>query len=244
MQIYNQNTKNKNNIYLFDFVYSLDEKKKDKCYFGLANYKVEDKNKFTLEKSNSEQDLINVDYDTKITCFQNNHNMIQCTYSQTKNDSLATNQYILGLFNSDTLELYQSFILENAFFKHPTFDSMIQLKNDACVIAYSNTPNTIKVLFKNITLDDEDEENYILTDYLEGIPEIILNKDKSYNFNSAIASRNSLYKLNDNKFAMLVNDCKDNIGFMTSNSDMAIIIFQIYNSNKNVIVRHYKIDFE
>lgn len=236
--------KNKNNIYLFDFVYCLDEKKKDKCYFGLANYKVEDKNKFTLEKSNSEQDLINVDYDTKITCFQNNHNMIQCTYSQTKNDSLATNQYILGLFNSDTLELYQSFILENAFFKHPTFDSMIQLKNDACVIAYSNTPNTIKVLFKNITLDDEDEENYILTDYLEGIPEIILNKDKSYNFNSAIASRNSLYKLNDNKFAMLVNDCKDNIGFMTSNSDMAIIIFQIYNFNKNVIVRHYKIDFE
>ena len=238
--------KDKNNIYLFDFVYCLDEEKFDKCYMGLANYKVEDKNKFTLEKSNSEEEdeLINVDSDTKITCFQNSHNMIQCTYSIKKSDSQTSNQHILGLFNPDSLALFQSFVLENIFFKHPTFDSMIQLKNDACVIAYSNTPNTIKVLFKNIALDEEDEENYILSDYLEGIPEIIINQDKIYTFNCAIASRNNLYKLNDNKFAMLVNDCKDNIGMMTFNSDMAIIIFQIYNSNKNVIVRHYKIDFE
>ena len=233
--------KGKNNIYLFDYIYCLDESVFDKCYLGFTNYKIENKNKFTLEKtsSNSQEDLIKVGYNTKLTCFENNFNIIQCTYSIKNDEKLSTSQYILGLFNPDTLKLFKTFIIEEKLFDNPIFDSMIQLKDNACIIAYYN-PNIIKVIFKELTQEDDD---YILEDYLEEIKEIKINDDRAYNLIQGNSFRNSLYKLNDDEFVMLLNDYGDDTSISTLNTGMIIITFRIYNDKRNVIVRHYKIEF-
>jgi hypothetical protein len=55
--------------------------------------------------------------------------------------------------------------------------------------------------------------------------------------------RNSLLKLNNDEFVMLINDNKYGTGYSSVNNAMVIITFKIYNNNKNVLMRHYKIDF-
>ena len=42
---------------------------------------------------------------------------------------------------------------------------------------------------------------------------------------------------------MLINDFKNNGGYSTLNTGLVIIYFRVYNFERNIIVRHYKIDF-
>ena len=64
----------------------------------MLTYKIEKKNSFVLEKTNSEE-LLKVGYNTKLTCFENSDNIIQCKYSIEKN---TTYLQVVTLFNRDT----------------------------------------------------------------------------------------------------------------------------------------------
>ena len=228
--------KNKDNTYLFDFIYCVDEIFSN-CYIGFSTYKIEKKNSFVLEKTNSEE-LLKVGYNTKLTCFENSDNIIQCKYSIEKN---TTYLQVVTLFNRDTFEIIEDFILDEFYLDFPTFDSMIELKDNGCVIAYSTNPNIIHILFKKITLKDYGK--YEMTDYLYNIPYININEDSIYDFSNGNSYKNHLFKLDDDKFIMLINNCKDNIESTYLNNALVIIVFHIYNFNRNVILRHYKIDF-
>ena len=227
------------NVYIFDFIYCIDEVVLDKCYVGFANYKIEDKNSFFLQKTNSDEETLKVNYETKLTCFKNSYDIIQCTYSLNE-DQDDYYEYILGLFNQNSLKQIQDFTINNTINQHPTFDSMIELKDNAFIVAYSIETNMIKVLFKKLDFKDG---KYSLSNYLESIDEIIINEDKSYVLEGGNCFRNSLFKLSDDEFVILINDNKDGTGYSSINNAMVIITFKIYNSNRNVLVRHYKIDF-
>ena len=225
--------------YLFDFIYCEDEELED-CFLGLANYRVLDEDIFILEETNDDDDPIPVDYDTKLCCFINDEELIQCTYSLNE-DLDDFNEYMLGIFDPETLALFQDYTLDPKIMVNPPFDAMIQLTDNAFVIAYSIDPNEIEVSF--YTLDySEVEEEYFLNDYLDGITEIVINGDRVYNFEGGSCFRNGLFRLNDEEFVMLVNEYTG----AEANLNTAIIIytFRIYNHNKNVLVREYKIDFK
>ena len=228
--------KNKDNIYLFDYIYCIDEVYSN-CYIGFSNYKIEKKNNIILEKTNSEE-LVKVGYGTKLTCFENSHNNIQCKYTIEKE---TTHLQIVTLFNRETFEVIQDFILDEFNFDFPTFDSMIELNDNGFVVAYSTDPNIIHVLFKKISLKENNK--YELEDYLYNISYININEDLTYDFTNGNRHRNHLFKLSDDRFVMLINNCKDNIESTYLNNALVIIIFHIYNYNRNVILRHYKIDF-
>ena len=232
--------KNKENVYFFDFIYCLEETNYDECYIGFINFKIEKKNIFILENSNSEE-VVKVNYNTKLTCLENSYNIIQCKYSVNKDEERTVYQQIVTLFNRDTFELIEHFILDEFFIEFQTFDSMIQLKENIFVIAYSIKPNIIQVLFKKLSLDINN--NYILDDYLSNIPYININEDLIYDFTSGNSFRNNLFRLNDDEFVMLINDCKNSIQYSYLNTALIIITFHLYNNNQNILLRHYKIDF-
>jgi hypothetical protein len=214
----------------------------DKCFVRLVNYKINSKNNINIEKSSPEKS-IQVNYKTKLTCVEN-QNLIQCTYTsqndEEDDDPTNDNLHLLGLFNRDSLQLIQSFVLENNFTVDEAFDSMIQLK-EISVIAYSINSNKIHVLFKKISKDSNNK--YILSDYISGIPFININEDSSYEIDRGNAFKNSLFQINDEEFLMLISDYKNNVGYSTLNTGVVIIHFIIYNNDRNILVRHYKIDF-
>ena len=235
------NLDERTNSYLLDFIYCVDKEFED-CYLGLASYSLISKDSFFLEETNSDDDPIQVDYDTKLTCFKNDEEYIQCTYSLNE-DLDEFNEYILGIFDPDDLALFQDFTLDEKIMLNPPFDSMMQLTDNAFVIAYSIDPNVIEVMF--FTLDYKEDDEYTLSNYLEGITEIDINENKLYKFEGGSCFKNSLLRLNDEEFVMMVNEYTG----VTSNQNnlntaMVIFFFKIYNNNRNVLVRHYKIDFK
>ena len=233
--------KGKEDIYFLDYIYCLEQYTYDNCYAKLLYYKVQSKYNFILESSNEEKS-IQVVYKTKLTCVENSNYFIQCTYTTSnKNDEVINNQHILGLFNKNNLEFIHSFILENNFDIDASFDSMIELKDNVCVIAYSLDQNIIHTLFKKITLDKD--KNYLLEDFIIDIPYININEDLIYQFKGGNAFRNNLFRINDEEFIMLINDFKNSIIYSNLNSKIVIIHFRVYNFDRNIIVRHYKIDF-
>ena len=204
----------------------------------MANYKIENNNNIALESTLDSK--IKVNYRTKLTCVENSKYFIQCTYSTINNDVDNNNQHILGLFNHDNLQFIHSFILENNFSLEPIFDSMIELKDNVCVIAYSTTKDIIHIIFKKITLDIN--KNYIMEDFNKDINYININEDLIYKFDGGNAFRNGLFRINDNEFIMLINDFKNKAEYSNFNSGLVIIHFKVYNFDRNIIVRHYKIE--
>jgi hypothetical protein len=149
------------NVYIFDFIYCIDDLVLDKCYVGFANYRIDDKNSFILQKTNSDEETLKVNYETKLTCFKNYYQIIQCTYSLNE-DQDDYYEYILGLFHQNSLKLIQDFTLNNTINQHPTFDSMIELNENAFIVAYSIETDVVKVLFKKLDFKDN---QYSLSDY-------------------------------------------------------------------------------
>ena len=236
-----QKIRNKEDIYFMSYIYCTTKYIYDDCYISLNYYKIDNINNFIIESSydkNNEENKIKVHYKSKLTCIENTNYFIQCIYSELKND---TNTYILSLFSHDDLSLKSSFILENNFKFEPKFDTMIELRDNFFIIAYSVDDNIIHVLFKKITLDIN--KNYILEDFFKDIEYININEDSIYDINGGNAFRNNLVKINDNEFIMLVNDFKNNDGYANVNSRLIIIVFKLYNFDRNIILRHYIIDF-
>ena len=232
--------KNRENVYFFDFVFCLDDLSLDNCYIGFVNYKIDKKNDFILDKTNSDE-LVKVNYNTKLSCFENGFNLIQCKYSINKDEENYIYQQILSLFDRDNFELKENFVLDEIHIQYQIFDSMIQLKDNIFVIAYSTKPNIIKVLFKKLILDQNN--NYKLEDHVYNISHIYLNEDLSYDLTNGNSERNNLFKINEDEFVMMFNNCKNNnLEYSNFNTGIVIMTFHIYNMNRNIIIRHYKID--
>ena len=234
----------KENIYFFDFIFCSDQYIFDHCYIRLMNYKIESISDIKMEASNTETFIL-VSHKTKLTCIEDNDNFIKCTYTTQTNiddeDETNDNQHMLGLFDKDKLTFIHSFILASNFSLDITFDSIIELKENVCVIAYSINPNLIHVMLKRVIVDEN--KNYNLFNYLNDVPYININEDSMYEFKGGNAFRNDLLKINENEFVMLINDFKEDYGYSNLNSGLVIIIFHLYNDDKNILIRHYKIDF-
>ena len=102
----------------------------------------------------------------------------------------------------------------------------------------------LKFNLKNIIISINLETSSIIyDDYFSDIKEIYINKDKKFYLDNGSYKRNSICKINDNKFAMFLKDySKDS--YKASNSIVLIYIFTIYNNDKNINIRGYFIDFE
>ena len=95
----------------------------------------------------------------------------------------------LGLFDYDTLELKYDFDIEASFETEAFFDSMIQLKDSAFVMAYSTERNVIRIVIKYIKFDIS-IYSPVLNNYIENVPEININDNDYFYFQDAIADRN------------------------------------------------------
>ena len=226
--------KSNNQNYLSTYIYCKDKSNND-CYLMMK--------KFIAEKKQLKQNLsmkanIKVHYNSQLNCYKDENNYIRCIYNKYVDDSCFN--HVLGIYDSESFNLLKEFELENNFDNNPTFDSMIRLKEETCIIAYSTSDNKnrIKILIKKINYSGKE---FSFNDYIEKIPEILLNEDDLYIFEGGEASSNSLFRFSDDKFALLVNDFTDKTNNL--NSKIVIFILSIYNSYSKVNIRHYTIDF-
>ena len=206
------------------------------CYLMMKKFKT-DKTQLTEDFSMKEN--IKVYYNSQLNCYKDEENYLRCSYTKYVDNSIY--KHVLGIFSSESFNLMKEFDLENEYDDNPTFDSMIRFTNNVCVIAYSKGKNIIKILIKKIIFESA-ENSFSINDYIQSIPEILLNEDNSYLFEGADASSNSLLRISDEKFALFVNDFKVNV-IDDLNSRLIIFILNIYNSNSKINVKHYLIDF-
>ena len=224
-------------IYFSSFITCNENKK---CFLNFRKYNMKRYNEFILTQEVIKN--INIKPETKLTCYQNEQNYIQCTFTKDEKNAI----HCLTLFNPKTLETEKTFDLDNFFLPEYPFDSMIKLLEDVSVIAYSINNNVIKILIKKINYiynESVSDVQYVLEDYLPGVKEIKINQDNLYKFEGGNSYKNILYKMSENKFMMVVNDYNGKI-YNEMNSKLVIFTFHIYNSHENINIRHYPINFE
>ena len=230
--------------YFTDFVNCEYDDPSDDCYIYLR--------KFTIE--NNDIKIINevmgnntVSSKNHLTCLFSMFDYVQCTYTtQEKVDSKYVYNHVIGFYDEQSFEYINSYTLQENYYTDACFDSMISLieKENVFVIAYSISANTITVLLKNIGYNVDFSE-IVMGDYIKDIPYINLNENNIYTFKGAKSDRNSLYRLDDDKFAILVNNFKNSAYYSNSQANgIVIFIFNIYNNNQNINIRHYTINFK
>ena len=202
-----------------------------KFNFNAHNELVVINEKLIDEKINSETNFI---------CMPGFENFIQCIYTSVKD---GFNMHKLGLFDYDSLELKYTIDLMPSFETEAFFDSMMMLNEEAFVMGFSVERNVIKILIKTMKFDFS-EGAPILEDYVSSVPEILLNDEDYFDFDNGIADRNSLCRINDDKFAILVNSYNGMPNDIPENSELVIYIANIYNERKNIIIRAYVINLK
>ena len=230
--------------YFTDFINCEYDDPSDNCYIDLRKFIIENmdikiikevKGNFTISSKN------------KLTCLFTEYDFVQCTYTlQEKIDSKYIYNHVIGFYDEENFDFLGSFVLKENFNTNAFFDSMISLKEkeNVFVIAYSSSDNGITVLLKKIGYNVDFSE-IVMDDYIDEIPYINLNDNNLYLFKGAKSDRNSLYKLEDDKFSVLVNNFKNSLYSSSSQANgIVIFIFNIYNNNKNINVRHYTINFK
>ena len=218
--------------YTVSYIYCKDLTNLNECYLMMKNFEADQE---ILEENLSMKPEIKIHYNSPLNCYKDERNYIRCIYTK-----YAENSYykqVLGIFGTGSFTLIKEFELENNYDLEPTFDSMIKLKNNIFIVAYSlpDNKNIIKIILKKI------DSNFIMSDYIENIPEILLNEDNLYKFEGGKASSNSLVKISYDKFALLVNNYK-NVNDNSLNSEFIIFILSIYESYTKINIRHYLIN--
>ena len=208
------------------------------CYGFLRKIKIVDNdNTINLIKEHTLSTKIKPE--RNFICMESFHGYIQCFYS-----ALESNQYILELLDVNNLEEEGKFIIEKDLDdKLPFIESMIKLNNEAFIIAYSMKNNLIKVLIKYLYYN-ETNLTFDLFDYIQEVPQIYLNENNTYILENPTQNRNSLCKINENKFAILLNAFNDLQNNKFQNEQILIYIFTIFNEHKNINVRKYSINFK
>ena len=229
-------------IYFTDFISCQYDDPSDNCYINMRKFSI---NNMNINIINEMQGNVTISSKNKLTCLFSEFDFVQCTYTtQEKKDSNYIYNHVIGFYDEETFELIDTFILKENFNTDACFDSMIQLKEDEnlYVIAYSSSANIITVLLKKIGYN-VDYSEIVMDDYIKEIPFININENNLYVLKGAKSDRNSLYRLDDNKFAIIVNNFKNTYSNSQANG-IVIFIFNIYNNNKNINVRHYSINFK
>ena len=227
--------------YFTDFISCIYNDPSDNCFIVMRKFTIENKDINVIKEV---QGNIAVSSKNKLTCLFSEFDYVQCTYTtQEKKDSKYIYNHVIGFYDEENFEFITSYTLKENFDTKAPFDSMISLKEkeNVFIIAYSTSSNAIKVELKKIGYNIDFSE-IVMTDYINEIPYIELNKDSKYTFQGAISDRNSLVKLNDNKFALILNYFKSIYTSSNQANGIVIYIINIYNDNKNINVRHYTIN--
>ena len=225
-----------NDMFFTAYVFCKDSYNHD-CYYHLQSFKL---NLTNIERINNITDIATI-MGTRINCFQNINGSIFCIY--TKNDGTYENpklKHIISLIDSQKFKFIHSIIIEQDFLVSPIFDETIQLRENLFIMAYTLDEQIIKVQLKNITVGSG---LLYFSDFIKSIPKIFINEDNRFKFKGGTYKRNDLYKINDNKFALLIKDFSKDISTST-NSILQIYIFNIFNNDQNINIRRYSIDFE
>ena len=221
--------------YTVSYIYCKDLPNLNECYLMIKNFEADAE---ILDENSSMKPSTKVHYNSNLNCYKDEKNYIRCLYTKFGEDS--TYKHVLGIYTSSSFSFVKEFELENNYDLEPTFDSMIKLKSNIFIMAYSqpNNKNIIKVLLKKIT-----DKNENIVDYISDIPEILINEDNTYKFEGAKASSNSLVKISSERFALFVNNFKNINNNSGLNSEVVIFILTIYDSFSKINIRHYNIDF-
>ena len=228
--------------YFTDFVSCKYDDPSDNCYINMRKFNIQN---MDINIINEVQGNYTISSKNKLTCLFSEYDYIQCTYTtQEKEKSNYIYNHVLGFYDEETFELDKTFILKENFYIDACFDSMISLKENenVYVIAYSSSANVITVLIKKIGYNVDFSE-IIIDDYIKEIPFININENNLYILKGAKSDRNSLFKLDDNKFAIIANTFKNAYSNSHANG-IVIFIFKLYNNNKNINIRHYTINFK
>ena len=82
-----------------------------------------------------------------------------------------------------------------------------------------------------------------MEDYLPKISSININEDKKYIFDRSIAKRNTMIKISETKFAILLNEFSNTNILSSFNKNLLILIANIFD-NSQISIRHYTINFD
>ena len=231
------------NTYFTSYIYCANQYEYNECYLGLRIFKF---NIQSLDILMENPDKIGIHYKSKLTCFQNQDLYIQCIYNTVEQlNQTEKYSHVITLFNYKTLKMEYNEILEENYNINGIFDSNIQLNGNVFVIGYPyyDKRNTIKILLKKFVINSE-KYKFSLEDYIPNIPNIDINADENYLLERGLTNnkRNSMIKISETKFAILLNEFSDISTISSFNKHLIIIIFNIFN-NANISIRHYKIDF-
>ena len=237
---------NSDDIFFTAYIFCKDQNNKN-CFLNFQTFQYNSTN-ITFLKNITNISTIS---ESRINCFQNEKNYILCFYTKKVEENeingLESNpslEHYLSKINPLTFEFEDMLLIENDFKSKRIFDETLHLKNDLYILAYSVDDEVIKIQFKNIIIHDNlIKSSIICTDYFSNIKEIYINKNRTFDLGNDSFKRNSICKINDNKFAVLVNDYSNDSN-KVANSIVLIYIFTIFNYDKNINSRRYSIDFK
>ena len=186
---------------------------------------------------------IQINYLSKINCFQNEDLYIQCIYTikEKSDDGKEKYNHVVSLFNNTNLKMEYTEILQENYNKENSFDSTLQLNGNIFVTGFSlpNDRNIVKLLFKKFIIDNSNSDNIDikLVDYLPNIPFININEDNQYIINEGLDKNNNMIKISEYKFGIILNELTN------SSCNIIILIVNIFD-NSNISIRHYKINLD
>ena len=227
--------------YLTDFIYCDKKYNFEHCWINLRIFKFDLSKITTILDS---PDKISVSHKNKLNCFQTEQNYILCVYTteEEKSDSTKAYDHAFSLFNSKSLKNEYNETIESNFDVDCTFDSTIQLKENAFVTGYSypDNKNKIKLMLKKLVVENE---KFSLIDYIPSVEYININEDNSYSLKLGTAKRNSMAKLSETKFIVLLNEYEEETVYSYGNKKLLILICSIFNGEKNLNIKYYSINF-
>ena len=229
---------NSNTEYFYDYIYC--DNQKTQCFLGLTKYKINSINDIKVEKNIGES--IRVKPYTKLICINNIFSSIYilCKYNKLEildNDQTYINKHTLALFDSNTFEMKNSFVLENYFSpEKQVLDAMLPIDESKSnfILAYSTSQNIIKIVFKTFKNDYKELSNVI-----EKVPYININEELDYYFNGNVYT-NDLCKIDKDNFFLLLKTHK-NKDIDEDNDGLLVVSLKLYKFSK-VIVRYYHMD--
>ena len=217
---------NNKNSYILAFIgKSIDE---DKNYYVLQKY--EFYHNTTIDKIDYKkteyikiENLDNYNLKYIVSCFKTVKRLIVCFYYNSNLYYTAT-LYDSNLNELNSFDLAQPSQEQNLFFK------CIHLKSEIGIFYYFlgvNEPSGKPKIDIIEFIKETDQINYTREYIFQSLTTKIENIKDSINYNSIL-------KINENKFGIIqVNENKEEI---------YIIIYNIFNNNKEIIGRYYKID--
>ena len=228
------------NIYFTAYIYCKDSFNNN-CFLNFLSFRM---NLTNYERLNVITNVPSV-YGTRINCFQNEIGIVFCFYTKNDGKDEVQLKHLLSVINPKTFAFDHTVKIEDSFLVSPFFDETMKLRENVYILAYAKDEEVLKIQFKTIEINEIDSTVTIrYIDFFKNIKQILINEDNKFKFSKGSYKKNSLCKINDNKFAILIKDFSKDTSSTTYNSLLQIYIFSIYNNDQNINMRRYSINFE